>query len=286
MLQNKSNSPEGAFEDTSDVTVKNYHYMSLPWTVQTLSQIDLDKAYSFYKDRFSNASGMTFVFVGAIDTTAFRPLIETYIGGLPSSGEKQSWKDPGYTYAKGVIEKTLHKGIEPKSMVGLTFTGPFSWSRKNEYIIESLVSALDIRLREVIREDKSGTYGVWVSQNISKFPSGSYSFSITFGCDPVRAEELTKSVFDVIETFKKSGPADSIVLKVKEADKSQREVNIKRNGFWKGALSEYLFTGDNPEEILDYPALVSELKSDDIKKAANEYLKNDNYVKVVLMPEK
>jgi zinc protease len=39
---------------------------------------------AFYKDRFADASDFTFVFVGSFDPETMKPLVERYLGGLPS----------------------------------------------------------------------------------------------------------------------------------------------------------------------------------------------------------
>ena len=53
-------------------------------TPELVDQMNLDKSLAFYKDRFSDASDFTFVFVGSFDLAAMKPLVERYLGGLPS----------------------------------------------------------------------------------------------------------------------------------------------------------------------------------------------------------
>ena len=81
-LINRGLSPEAAFQDTIQVTMGDYNYRRLPWTVNTLNGMDLNKSLNFYKDRFADAYGFTFVFVGNFDIEKIKPLIETYLGGF------------------------------------------------------------------------------------------------------------------------------------------------------------------------------------------------------------
>ena len=74
------------------------------------------------------------------------------------------------------------------------------------------------------------------------------------------------------------------MTKIKETQQRQRELNLKKNNYWKEVISDYLENDEDPVEILNYNNWVDELTADDIKKAANEYL-GDNTVKVVLYPE-
>lgn len=284
-LKNKENDPTSAFYDTLSVTLNNYHYSSLPWTVERLNEFNLSEARKFYSDRFSDAGKMTFVFVGTIDTLKIKPLVETYLASLPATGKNESWRDPGIRYPKGVVEKSVRKGIEPKSTVYLNFSGDYNWDRHNEFELESLVSVLDIKLREAVREDKGGSYGVSVRHNIMRIPVPRFSINIQFGCAPERVEELTRTVFQVFDSLKQFGPTELVVNKVKEIDKKQREVNLKKNGFWRGFLTSFYSAGDDPMVLFEYNKFVDNLKTSDIQRVARLYLDEKNYVKCVLYPE-
>ncbi|MGE5401740.1 MAG: M16 family metallopeptidase [Bacteroidota bacterium] len=283
-LQNAENSPEKAFSDTLNYTLLNYNHRARPWTLKLLEEMDMNKAASFLKDRFADAGDFTFVFTGNIDVQTFKPLVLTYLGGLPSIGRKESWKDINLTNPKGMVEKIVKKGIEAKSQVAVVFTGDMDWSRLNEYKLESLMDAMNIRLREVIREEKGGTYGVRAVHNISRIPAARYTIYINFGCNPERVDELTKAVFSVIDSMKNFGPGSEILTKIKETQKRQREVAVKRNNFWMGVLANYLEYGDNVDQIPEYDKWTEALQQSDIKEACAKYM-DGNHLKVVLYPQ-
>jgi zinc protease len=283
-LENKSNSPQSAFNDTLTVTLADYHFRSRPLTVNMLDEINPNKALSIYKERFKDASDFTFVFVGNIDTTSFKPLIEAYLGGLPSTNSNEKPIDLKYKNIKGSINKEVIKGIEPKSSVAITYVGDMDYSRKNEYILESLVQVLDIKLREILREEKGGTYGVYCYDQVYRIPEAHYSLNFGFGCNPERVDELVKDFNIVLDSIKTFGPDKVVMTKIIEGQKRQRELDLKENGFWKDVVSDYLENNEDPEGMLKYNKWVDELTADDIKKAANEYI-DDNVVKVVLYPE-
>ena len=284
-IQNRSADPESAFYDTIMVTMAQYHPRKQPWSDEVLDAIDYEQAYSFYLDRFRDASDFTFFFVGNFDLETIKPFITTYLGGLPSSGRTETWKDIGVNLPEGVIRKSVYKGIEEKGKVRIAFSGPIEWTPANNYLIKSMASVLDIKLREVIREDLSGTYGVSVGSSVSLFPKEEFRLNITFDCNPDRIDELTGSVFLVLDSLKTEGPDDIYITKVTETQLRNYEVQLKENGYWLRALHNYYFTGQDPEAILRYPDKVKGLTAGKIKKAANKYLDMDNYVQVVLLPE-
>ena len=148
-----------------------------------------------------------------------------------------------------------------------------------------MASVLDIKLREVMREDLGGTYSVSVGASDSHFPDEEYSISISFGCDPDRVEELTQTIFTQIDSLKNAGTTDIYIDKVKEMRKRRREVQLKENGFWAGGLQWAHFNGIDPIRFIEYPAMVDSLTAEDVQQAAQQYFNMDNYVRVVLMPE-
>jgi zinc protease len=286
-LQNRSVSPEGAFYDTLSVTLANYHYRARPMTLKLLEEIDFDKAFAFYRDRFSDASDFTFFFVGTFEPEKIQPLVTKYLASLPATNRKESWKDVGMKAPKGVIDKKVFRGIEPKSNVQMVFTGPFDWNRQNRYDFSSMLEALNIKLREVIREDKGGTYGIGAYGSPSLFPRKEYTITISFGCSPERVDELVGAVMQQIDSLKIRKPDNIYVDKVKELQLRGREVNLKENGFWMSTLRvNYANRESTEEEIQQFEGLVNGLTGDAIQTAAKKYFDMNNYVKVVLYPEK
>lgn len=284
-LENRSLEPYSALQDTFNLTLWKYHFRANPWTVKTLDQIDLKKAFNFYKDRFSDAGDFTFFFVGNFDVEKIKPFLAAYLGSLPSTGRKESWKDTKMEYARGVIEKQIYKGIEPKGQVLLSFNGPFEYTQQNIYDLRALSDVLDIKLREVIREEKGGTYGVSVNHGVSHYPKEGYSINISFGCDPKKAAELTKAVFAQLDSLQKFGPAQTYIQKVRETHIRSRETSLKRNETWLYSLLGAYSNDEDPKEILDYIKLIENISAKEVQTAAQKYLDDKNYIIVVLYPE-
>lgn len=50
-----------------------------------------------------------------------------------------------------MVEKEVHRGLEPKSQSRLVFTGPFQYDGwRNNFQFDALAAVLDIKLREVL----------------------------------------------------------------------------------------------------------------------------------------
>ena len=285
VLANRSASPEAAFSDTLQVTLAQHSVREQPVSAATLDRIDPARSFAFYKERFADASGFTFVLVGNFKTDSIKPLIEKWLGALPSTGRKETWRDTGIRPPTGVVQRVVKKGAEPKARTALIFTGPFEYTRANRYHLSALSELLNIKLREALRENLGGTYGVSVSPSATKDPLPSYRFTVGFGSAPERLEALTAAALAQIDSLKKFGTTPEYLTKVKEAALRARETSLKQNGYWLGQISTFDQSGWPLATIPDGEKLILALTVQDLQKAAERYLRTDNYVRVSLYPE-
>ena len=285
VLANRSASPEAAFSDTLQVTMAQHSVREQPVSAALLDRIDPFKSYAFYKDRFADASGFTFVFVGNFKPDSIKPLVAKWLGSLPSTGRKETWRDTGVRPPTGVVQRVVKKGTEPKARTALVFTGPFEYTRQNRYYLSALAELLNIKLREALRENLGGTYGVSVGPSATRDPKPSYRFSIGFGSAPERLEALTAAALGQIDSLKRFGTTPEYLNKVKEAALRSRETALKQNAYWVSQIATFDQNGWRLEEIPDGEKLIAALTADDLKRAAQKYLRMDNYVRVSLYPE-
>jgi len=285
-IANRGARPESAFYDTIQVTMAQYHQRSRPWTLDLVDEMNLDTSMAIYRDRFADVGDFSFFFVGNFSLEEMEPLVRTYLGGLPASGRQEVWRDIGEESPRGVVKKTVRRGLEPKSQTHIVFTGPFEFDGwRRDFVLESMADVLEIRLREILRMDLGGTYGVGVSGSASHYPQEEYQITIRFGCDPDRIEELTAVVFEQIDSLKTAGTTEVNVDKVKEIARREHEVNMKENGYWVNGLSWLDFHGLDPVRSLRYTEMTDSLTVSDIQAAAQQYFDLDNYAHFVLLPE-
>lgn len=287
LLQNQLTTPTPAkvFQDTVQVTLGNHHPRRMPLRPDDLDQIDLDRAMAIYRERFANARDFTFFFVGNFDLKTIKPLIEKYLGGLPTTGQQEQFRDLGIRIPTGQITKTVYKGIDPKSTVQLVFSGDFDWSPDNTTQVDALAEVLEIKLTEKLREEESGVYGVGASGSYSKYPVQRYIFRIGFGCAPENVDKLVAKTLDIINDLKKNGAAPKDIDKFKAESRRETEVQVKDNNFWLGYLANQYFNGDDPMEILREDQQLDKVTVDSTKTAAIRYF-GPNFIKLILMPEK
>jgi zinc protease len=284
-IANRHSSPEVAFSDTLQVTMSQHSLRAQPVSPALVDRISLSKSFDFYKERFADASDFTFVFVGNLNLDSVKPQIAKWLGSLPSTGRKETWRDTGIRPPTGVVERVVKKGVEPKARTAIIFTGPFEYTRQNRSHLTGLAELLDIKLREALRENLGGTYGVSVGLSVSREPIPAYSFSIGFGAAPDRLEALTVAALAQIDSVKRLGATPDYLTKVKQAALRSRETALKQNNYWLSQIQSFDQSGWPLATIPDADKIIMALTSEDLRQAAAKYLRTDNYVRVSLYPE-
>jgi zinc protease len=286
MLENRKANPMLFFIDKlrGIVTQNNPRAQSL--TVEQLDQMDLERSYAFYRDRFADASGFTFIFVGNIDLEAVKPLAKRYLASLPSLYKDETWRDVGVRPPKGVVKEKVEKGVEPQSQVAIVFTGPFVDTQENRNAIRALGLVLQTRLRNKIREDLGGTYGIMASPSYDIIPEPEYSFTFNFGTDPERVDELTGEIFQELDHLKNEGITAEELRDTREAMYRDFETGIKQNGWLLTQLNYRYQEGEDVGGLFNYDKTLQTLSAEKIQEAAKTYLDMENYVQVTLFPGK
>ncbi len=258
----------------------------LPMTVAMVDEMNLDESMAFYRDRFADASDFTFVFVGSFDLPTMRPLVERYLGGLPSKGRKETWKDVEPPTQRGVIERRVAKGIEPQSETLILFSGPFEYTQPRRVQIRAMAMVLQTRLRETLREDLGGTYSVGVGAGYSKIPREEYTLNIGYGSSPDRADALYARVMEEIERLRETPPADQVVNDVREVLLREHETAVRENEFFVRELAVRYQLGEDLDELNRLGEYYRGITPVSIQQAAQQYLDMQNRIRVTLVPEK
>jgi zinc protease len=283
-LKHKTALPDIAFGEEMNAVTSGNHLRRRPPTVETLDQVDLDRAFAIYRDRLADLGGFNVVFVGNIDLATLQPLVETYLGSLPSAGRKAHWKDVGIKYPVGRITKTVVAGSEPRSRVQLAMSAPTKWSVDAERDASILSRVLQIRLREVMREDMGGVYGVQVNASLSREPTQRRHLDISFGCDPANIEALKTAALGEIRAIAKSGIGADYLTKVSEQMRREHEVNLKNNNWWRARLRAAYYYHDDFARTNDLDAALRRVTSANIKASAARFLDEKNLIVGILRP--
>jgi zinc protease len=285
-LNNRYADPNNVFSDSINYVMGNYNYRNSPSTVERLDKISMQKAFDIYRERFSDASAFTFVFVGNFKLEKITPLLEQYLGSLPSTHKNEKARDLGIHIPSGRITKKIYKGTENKAIVRLLVSGDYNFSQENNLLVKALGDILQIKILQHLREDESEVYSPSVQLLYNKYPKNRFAYTISFGCAPQNTDHLIDMVLKEMKILRDNGPEADDIEKFKAAYQKNVELALKDNGFWLGYLSGQYENKENVLQVLAIQKNLNKVTAISLKKAAQQYLTGDNLIRFELLPEK
>ena len=276
--------PDSVLYDAARTVLAQEHFRRRPLTVELVDELSMERAEAVYADRFADLSDATFIFVGAFDWDNLRSLAATYLASLPTTGQSEAWIDHGIDPPSGVEDHIVRSGIEPRGNTVLAFAGDMEWTRQEALTLNVAADMLGIRLRERVREQLGGTYGIFVDPNSYTLPDTEYLVSVIFGSDPERVDELFQEVLAEVDWIR-GGGEQKYLDTVKEQRSTAREEQLRENGFWLGQIRVAAQRGESLAEIVGFSDRLNAITLEDVAAVAQRYFTPDVYVRVVLLPE-
>ncbi len=286
LVVNREQNPQAVFGDRLRALNTGNSYLVRPITVEAVDPLRLPTMANEYTTRFANAADFTFFVIGTFDQAAITPLIEQYIGALPSTGKPVSSTKPlDFVFPAGIEKLKVEKGKEQKSDTVITFFSDTGGRLEEETIANGAASLLQIRLRDLLREDLGGTYSVSADYS-NTLPSPGYgTSSISFGSSPENAEKLTAAVLKEVQRLAAEGPTAEDAAKVREQERRELETALKQNGYWLGGLQTLITTGRDPALLATSGERIDTITPDRLKAAFQKYYPMNRYTIGTLVPD-
>jgi zinc protease len=286
-LENRDASPEVQFGRRSDEVEWSKHPRRMDARPADVRGIDLDRALAFYRARFGDATDFTFVIAGSVEVAKLRPLVETYLGSLPAKGRVEREVDQKIRRVGGVVKRSWELGQEPKAQVSMLFHADQSaWSRDRARDAYVLTRVLRDQLREVLREQLSGVYGVSANGYLVRSPHAERVFAVSFTADPARVGELVTAARGVLVKVAAEGVSEERLEKLRRSYALEHEHELKTNGYWIGLLGNAARFGDDPVPLVDPKPMLARMTVANVKAAARWFLDERTVYETVMLPAK
>ena len=299
VLENRRSNPQVLLSDTVTKLLIDDHPRRQPYTAERIAAITEAQVYRIFSERFASPGDFTFTFAGNIDPQELKRLAALYLGstgpkestgaGSPAStaagASSESWIDRGVRYTDTDIREEIRAGIAEKSTVTRIYAGSYDWSLQNNSTLQSLQQLLEIRLREKVREEAGGTYGVGVSVSPTRYPTERYMIAIRFNCDPDRVEELNSIIDTELAALAESPVDPSYIHKVRSIRTKSLEEALQTNGFWRDKLESIQLYDLDPRTALAVRRRIQSTSADSLRQAVRTYIDGATTIEAVLYPE-
>ncbi len=287
MVENRDKNPQSMFYDLVNQTNYSGHYTVEPWTVERLSTVNLEAALEIYRKLFANPGNFTFIFTGNFDEAQLKRLVQIYIGGLPAlNDETLAAVDYKYYFPALPKRKQVYLGSEDKSTTRITFHRAVPKDFTEVFKIKAATDILDVRLRNILREDMGATYGVWVGADNMQPASDFGQTFIAFSSSAENVDKMIKVVFSEISKLKKEPPTQDELHNVMEKYRKRREINLETNKYWVNALQACYEFGVDPSDILHRGERINSLTPAGLQDVFKTYFPLLRHTTITLYPAK
>ncbi|MBR5852453.1 MAG: insulinase family protein [Bacteroidaceae bacterium] len=234
---------------------------------------------------FGNVAGATVYVVGNVDAETLKPLVAKYIASLPGGKKGSKFIDRNEDIVKGNVVKNEAMVMEtPKSTVLQVYTAYMPYSIKNEVLLDIAKLYLDMVYVETLRESEGGTYGASVATICSREPKDVAIMQVAFETNPESAEKLSNLAVEGVQKLVAEGiPADKFDMIIKNIKKNIPQDRIS-NRYWGSVLQKSVEFGDKYDS--EYEEAVDTATPEAVVKAVKELLADDNFIQLVVSPEK
>jgi len=269
-VQNALLDPENAFDDTLNQIVYNNHPLETNLHPEDLDKVSLAQMERIFRDRYGDYDDFTFSIVGNFDEAALRQYCETYLANLPTLKRQDKIRDPKVKAFSGRKEVRFYKGSD-RSFVSNVTLGKAVFNNEEYLGINALAFVANEKLRENVRENMSGTYGVYCWTSLSRYPKPNFRTDTWLGCDPTRTDELNKAVFATLDSIRQGFFDDKYVQNAKTTMQKRYEESIVKNRYWAANISSNIRNGIPVDSLVDNPAFYQSLNKATLINLAKKY---------------
>lgn len=284
MLRNRNASPNVTYNDSLRVAVYGQRKRTQPLTAERMNEVNFDRIYQIYNERFSNLAGMHLIVTGDIRQDDFDDLLCQYVASLPGKRNSNNDCKPGeYTLniQNGQVTKVFHKQmITPSAQTNIVYSAPIAYTADTDLKLDVLSQIMRGVYTEKVREERGGTYGVSVEGQFWKYPTDGCSMTVSFRCDPDKYDELLPLIDLNLQRMATEGPTIEQLQKVKEFERKNYQRAVLTNGWWEYVRYHQLREGIDFNR--NYLQKVDSLTTDDIRQFCRQLTTPGNRIQVTM----
>lgn len=293
VIQNFNNMVLGRSENIQDkiedsVTVALYGENDTKkrlFNQQFVKDISFDKVKSIYSERFGNAADFEFFIVGDVEKEILKPLLEKYIAGIATAGNKEQWKDNSVSWMAPNTAKTVHlKMADPKTSVEICYKNSLNYSLKNQILARTVGDMLRLRYNETLREEEGGTYGASTMGGMSKRPLQEAFVMVKFDCNPDKADKLISIVHQEINKIATGEINQTDLDKTLANYLKDRKQEKDLNTYDMELLTNFYREDYNMEKPENFESIVKSITKKDLTAFTAMLLKKAKSYEIVFKP--
>jgi zinc protease len=286
-LANAQDLPATHAQNEAQRLLMNGNVRALPLTTARLAQMNLDRAADLYSRLLADPRGLVISIVGDFDETKLPSLIGSYLASLtsPQNALGTGVRDLGIRPATGPQRSVIAEGTDDKAENTFFLIRPRPFSPNDRFAANILREILDIRLRDVLRNENGGTYDAGSGILLSPYPYAQALVEVEFTCAPARQQELAGKALDVLDAVSRGEFDDVTFQKGLAIETRQVQSYLTQNDFWAGILPEYTLKNYDLSQLGQLQTLYGAVTKAQVAALAKDILPTAQVLQVIFEPK-
>ncbi|MBP6062861.1 MAG: insulinase family protein [Fusobacteriaceae bacterium] len=283
---NQDNSPIFNFSRTITSSLFKEHYRRQPLTLDNLSSVNKNEILNLYKNKFSNFYGYNLIVVGSIPQEKLEEFLINNFASLNSKKIESKVTPLNIILENNKTEKTVVQGEDEKSRVAVIYPYKGVYSNKNRVLYNSLSQLLDILLIDKIRENSAQVYSIYSDASLEYYNYNENYLSINFTTNHKNVNEVIKNLKTVLKEVSEGEFDKKKIDDIITNYTINYETELNKNSFWYSYLYKNTLLKNRDYHLVPPQELKEILTMDALKDFISNSIDQDNYIQVILKPEK
>lgn len=255
-------------------------------TPEEINRQSIASAQDWY-DRLCREAPMEVAIVGDVKYDDVVPLIEQYVGSLPSRERSANHLDKLRRLARPagpLMRRVKVETVTPQGMATAGFVAAEGKNANDRRALQLASQILSTRLVKEIREDRGLVYSIGARYSPSWIYAESAQFSAGAPCDPDKVEMVAEEIHTIYAAFAEQGPTVEELANAKKQIANNLDTEMKEPGYWWRILRSHDLHGrDLDEERIEKEAF-ERYTVDQIRGAFRKYYQPIRQFTVTAVP--
>jgi hypothetical protein len=188
-------------------------------------------------------------------------------------------------FPPGITREEIKLPKRSDALLCLTFPWKKAMSERKLYKMAFVCQVIKARLRKVISEKMKLAYGADVSYEFPFYPHLNNPWiSIRFRSDLSKIEPIKQLILEELKVLQQKGVDESLLVEVKELEKSRDEFRLRDNFYWVSMLGNYYLWHWDPEWIVKSSILTQEIQPAKVNSTLERAFSLENYSQITGKP--
>lgn len=259
-----------------------------PLTPEQVERITLDQAQAWLNS-VVNTSPIEVTVVGDIPLEQVTPLVEKYLGSLPTRDRiSASTLDAKRTIKREPGPRMVERTIQTKTPMAIVlggFFGPDADNIKDVRLISLASQVLNSRMVKSIREEKQLVYSIGTQSQPGVVYPGFGMFIAAAPTAKEKAADLGTAITADYDLFAKEGPTADELATAKKQLLRDLDENMKKASWWGGAINALTYRGRKLDDVAGGKEAIESFTAAEVKDAFNRYYTPANAMRFTILPE-